>query len=584
MNLLTLALLALVLYSAIAITIRNAGVLPDNVSITGPVATITTERGKDLLEALAQPERFWRAITNLGVVASVVAMIFSFVLLPLVAYQALTTTETTEVTRPQNVVVIPGVNEFLPLSVAPEIIFALLVGLVVHEYGHGILCRVSDIDVESMGVVLLALIPMAAFVEPNEEGIAKAAIGDRVRMFAAGITNNLIVSVIAVLLLFGPVTGAIAVASGAPVGGVDAGSPAAEAEIEGGERILSIDGQPVENETTLDNALDNADDRTVTVELASGDEVAVERSAYVSQAPVEITDQLDESEEAATIETVDGEPITTRQEFTEAVSDDPVVAVETDRGSFELVAGALVSDVVGDSPLADADGVPTDRPFTVTEIDGERIVTADDLAAATAGVEAGETVPLEVYVDGEPTTVEVTAEQDGQLGLQTQPGTGGVVVDDFGVDIYPAQGFLDLLGGNATGDGIIGFLFGTFLLLMLPLASVIEETAYNFPGFDGFNAEFYVVAAGPEGVIFLLANVLFWMAWININLALFNCIPAFPLDGGRILHAGVESIANRLPIQNRETVVQAVLGGTWILMVGSFLLLIFGQPLRQALL
>lgn len=68
---------------------------------------------------------------------------------------------------PQNILLIPGLNE--SMSPPPIAVWlAFVVTIMIHEFGHGILSRVENIRVRSMGALLFVL-PIGFFVEPDEE-------------------------------------------------------------------------------------------------------------------------------------------------------------------------------------------------------------------------------------------------------------------------------------------------------------------------------------------------------------------------------------------------------------------------------
>jgi membrane-associated protease RseP (regulator of RpoE activity) len=403
-------------------------------------------------------------------------------------------------------------------------------------------------------------------------------------MFAAGVMNNFAVTVVAFALLFGPVAGSVAVAAGVPVGGVLPGSPAGGAGLERGDVVTSVEGVAVDGPDELETALAAAESRTVEVGLRDGTTATIERSVVVTgaagQAPVGVNE---------TIRSVNGTSVFTEGTFREAVTDRPVVRLGTTAGDVTTPVGAFTT------PRADeafaAAGAPVGEPVVVTTFDGERVVDNDDLSAVLADTTAGDEVTVVGYVDGERRTWTVTLGADpsgdgsGFLGVGIQPGYAGMSLDDFGTDIYPAGAFLGLLGGGE-GDAFVdaGPIRRAYIALTLPFASLtIPGLGYNFAGFVGPVTNFYT-ATGPlavlgTGGVLLLANVLFWTAWINLIIGQFNCIPAYPLDGGHLLRTSTEAVVSRLPVSDGRSITSAVTTTLTIVMIGGVLLMVFGPRL-----
>lgn len=240
-------------YAAACYAIKKYHYRPDNFAFMGPCLMIRTPR-TGAFDIFARFKRTFIAYANIGVLATILAGLGMTILLVSTAYiTMLTQPEPSPILQPQNLLLIPGINDFVPSTFA--VWFALVFAIVIHEFGHGLLSRVEDIKVKYTGILLL-VIPIGAFVEPDEEEIEKSKLSTKLRMFAAGITNNLVVGFICILgliLLLGMVT-----PGSAPfIQGVYEDYPAHNAGIMPGTIVHAIDGIPVSNFTDVSVIMEN---------------------------------------------------------------------------------------------------------------------------------------------------------------------------------------------------------------------------------------------------------------------------------------------------------------------------------------
>jgi membrane-associated protease RseP (regulator of RpoE activity) len=91
---------------------------------------------------------------------------------------------------PQANLLIPGLNPYLPWTYGWV---ALVVTIIVHEAGHGIVARVHNVRVESTGLLLILGIPIGAFVNIKPEELARASLKHKSAILTAGPVNNMIV-------------------------------------------------------------------------------------------------------------------------------------------------------------------------------------------------------------------------------------------------------------------------------------------------------------------------------------------------------------------------------------------------------
>jgi membrane-associated protease RseP (regulator of RpoE activity) len=77
----------------------------------------------------------------------------------------------------------------------------------------------------------------------------------------------------------------------------------------------------------------------------------------------------------------------------------------------------------------------------------------------------------------------------------------------------------------------------------LPLYLIPPALASGLVPFSDPLASYYTHWMGAQWQV--LANVLFWVWFVNVNVAVFNALPIYPLDGGRMFNIALKKVIRR---------------------------------------
>jgi membrane-associated protease RseP (regulator of RpoE activity) len=193
--------------------------------------------------------------------------------------------------------------------------------------------------------------------------------------------------------------------------------------------------------------------------------------------------------------------------------------------------GVGVGEVIVGTPAANSSLAPGD---IITSVNGTATPTYSALASALANTTPGETVAVTYYQSATGATVTIhpvlaknpNDAHEGFLGIGT-------------TFLTPAQTVQELTWPPGSS---YGGLAGAEIWLVLPLAG-LEPVAGAEMSF--FHLSGPLAALGTGG-FWILANLLFWLSWMNLLLGLSNALPLIPLDGGLLFRDFAASVLARL--------------------------------------
>ena len=578
--------------------LKRKGVLAKyNMSAFGPILTIETSKGLYLLDKIALPKRFWRLFANIGIILMFAGMIFMF---SLVVFSDITlirlilegtVMEPNDLTKIQNIFLIPGINQFIPFVWG---LAALIIAVFIHEMMHSVLARVEGVRVHSVGIIA-ALFPIGGFakiddrqlygdeldfldqeaeesadfndltasieeirahekqaaeahkVSPNEvtQNVSSASITStgkstrlsalgnelkvatktqRARILAAGVMSNFCVALIAAMLFFGPVIGAME-----PIGTLQITS-LDDFSIPSGlqkEMVLTeINGHKVTDVNSVNAALAN---------VTPGDTVTVSASHH-------------------------------RQIETYTI----ITNASAENANY---AGVMISNVIAGTPAESAGFSPNTLIF---KIDDEFVLNYDHFSKLMAERKSGDIAVFSVKTFDENGAVSSIDEISATLAANPNDSTsaylgvnlaaGPLYIGLLGISVgfFDSAGYLNVLETLPSRlyaldfsnpvESITAILFAWLFVMMMPFLSIFGE---GFGGFSGVLMQFFepVGWAAPLGVgIFWAANLLYWIAWLNFYVGLFNCLPALPLDGGHLFRTYFLKIAEKFNMNPQKAI------------------------------
>ena len=196
-------------------------------------------------------------------------------------------------------------------------------------------------------------------------------------------------------------------------------------------------------------------------------------------------------------------------------------------GSFvPLVSGAGITGVGAGTPAADA-GIKVGD--IVTQINGANITDISTVIGPGTSLKAGQTINLTVYRDGN--LLHFGVKLACCYVIQN-------VTTGKNITSYPYIGVQQITGTSLVGavSAYASPLSNLWQYVCIPTFPVCQTRVPFSDSLVGYYASPLGGAAAP------LSNLLYWLFFLNFNLAIFNALPIYPLDGGQAFSVMVKAL------------------------------------------
>ncbi|MFQ5998576.1 MAG: site-2 protease family protein [Candidatus Bathyarchaeia archaeon] len=228
-----------------------------------------------------------------------------------------------------------------------------------------------------------------------------------------------------------------------------------------------------------------------------------------------------------------------------------------------VISLAFLIAIIGSmSPVADGFGVvglvegyPAQKVGLrqgdiILEVNGAPISTRASLLEEVGSLKPGSEVSVKIWRSGHVLDYSIMA-------VASPDGSGRSILGVSGVGTTESlENYKQITTSSPTG----------FLAFLVPPTFSGAIVPYS----DSMQV-FFTSSLGEA--FFPLANFFFWIWFVNINLAIFNALPIYPLDGGHALSAALRGLGKGKWREHRITVATRGVTLSMVLLIASLLLL-----------
>lgn len=486
----------------------------------GPCVMIRTQLGMKTMDRLSKYTRFWRAFGFFSKVVSAVLFLLMMYMLVVAIMAVPSRFASGSSIGIEYALAIPGLNPMLPLVYG---VIALVIAMVVHELGHGIQARANGARVDASGLIY-GVVPLGAFVEPNEEDMKKRSRRAQMDMYTAGISVNTVVAVVCLMLMVG-LCGTVTsdYEDDAGVYYVDSGSPALEAGIPASAIITGLytmDNERLDVGTSIDGAVTSLD--------SEADALNYYYIEYIYHDETFVTD-------------------------------------------VPIQMGSYIRTINTSSPAHDAGLETGEFLYSITIGGDEEIIinSSSEFTSVMSTTSPGQTitvgvVPQVAYGQGQPAVeyIDVVLGRNGDVGFL------GISVTTSGMTFITPGMMMDRATNPFFGADSPYTYF----------TSIFSYLSGAFNGMDPISDEVKWWYDAPLGdVLWVIISLLYWLFWLDILLAISNALPAYPFDGGFIFAGGVSWLCEKVGIcdkERRDRLTESIAGSVSTVVLFMFMIVV----------